>query len=290
KKFDAALLRKIEKFRCEVRFVRFDATGADWNSLGFEKRLPHPPADQDRVGLLHQRFEDADFIGHLRAAHDYEEGLGRIIQLFVQILQLLLHQKAHRAFFDELRHADSRRMRAMRRPERVIDVNFAEFCQRLSEFWIVRFFLRLKAQILQQRDVALLHCGDDLFRHFADRVVTKDDWLIDQSVQIITDRSQRVFLDALTFRAAEVRHQNRLRLLLAKIIDRRQRFADSRVVCDFNLVAVLFDRHIEIDASQNALPANIDISDRKFRHYFPSISSISTQRLLYPNSFSNNPP
>src|SRR5438270_10673120 len=31
----------------------------------------------------------------------------------------------------------------------------------------------------------------------------------------------------------------------------------------------LFRSHIEINARQNALPANIDISDRKFRHYLP---------------------
>src|SRR2546425_9504509 len=97
---------------------------------------------------------------------------------------------------------------------------------------------------------------------------------------MVADGPERVFLDALTFRPTEVRHQNSLRLLLAKIIDRRQRFANPGVVRDFNLVTVLFDRHVEIDASQDALPANIDISNRKFRHYFPSISSISTQRLL----------
>src|SRR5881394_2534378 len=61
---------------------------------------------------------------------------------------------------------------------------------------------------------------------------------------------------------------NYLREQKAKIIDRRQRFADSRVVGNFNVVAILFDRHIEIDASQNALPANVDISKRKFRHAY----------------------
>src|SRR5581483_2823710 len=92
--------------------------------------------------------------------------------------------------------------------------------------------------------------------------------------------AKRVFIDPLSFRPAEVRHQNRLRLLFAQIIDRRKRLADSRVIGDLYFVAVFFDRHIEINPDKDALAANIDVSDRKLRHYLPSISSISTQRLL----------
>ena len=90
-KFHAALLRKIEKFGRQVCFVRFNAAVTDRNSLGFEKRIRHRAADQDRIGLFHQRFEDADFIGDFRSAHDHDERLDRVVQLFMEILQLLLH-------------------------------------------------------------------------------------------------------------------------------------------------------------------------------------------------------
>src|SRR5207253_4744348 len=201
-------------------------------------------------------------------------------QVLMPIFKLLLHPKTHRARLAEHGKADSRGVRAMRGPEGIIDIDVAEFRESTGELWVVRFLPGMKTQIFQERDVAVLHRGDDLFRHLANYVVTEDDRLIDQGVQMIADWSERVFLDTFSLRPAEVRHQNRLRLLLAQIIDCRQRFPNSCVVGDFNFVAVLFDRHIEINARQNALPANIDISDRKFRHYLPSISSISTQRLL----------
>ena len=90
-KFHAALLRKIEKFGRQVCFVRLNAAGTDRNSLGFEKRIRHRAADQNRLGLFYQRFENADLIGYFRSAHDHDERLGRVVQLFMEILQLLLH-------------------------------------------------------------------------------------------------------------------------------------------------------------------------------------------------------
>ena len=92
----------------------------------------------------------------------------------------------------------------MGRAEGVVHINFTEFGQRLGEFGVVRFFLRLKAQILEQRDVAVLHVLNDFLRNIANRVVTEDDRLTNQGVQMIANRSQRVFLDALTLRPAKV--------------------------------------------------------------------------------------
>ena len=78
----------------------------------------------------------------------------------------------------------------MGRAEGVVDINFTEFGQRLREFGVVRFFLRLKAQILQQRHVTVLHVLNNFLRNIANRVVTEDDRLSNQSVQMIADRSQ----------------------------------------------------------------------------------------------------
>jgi hypothetical protein len=169
---------------------------------------------------------------------------------------------------------------AMRRAKGVVHINVAKFGERTGEFGIVGFFLGLKPKVLQQRDVAILHMSDNFFRNLAYRIVAEEDRLIDQRMQIIADRSKRIFGHRLALRSAEVRHQNRFRFLLAEIIDRRQRLANSSVVGDFNFVAVLLNRDVEIDAHQDAFPANIDIWQRQLRHYFASISIISTQRLL----------
>ena len=73
----------------EIDLVRFDAAGADRNSLRLEKSVRHRAADQNGVGLFHQRLEHADLIGNFRAAHDDEEWLGRMIEFLVQIFAAL---------------------------------------------------------------------------------------------------------------------------------------------------------------------------------------------------------
>src|SRR5437588_7806028 len=171
----------------------------------------------------------------------------------MQIFKLLLHQKTHRARLEKHGNADSRGVRAMRGPEGIIDIDVAEFRESTGELWVVRFLPGMKTQIFQERDVAVLHRGNDLFRHLANYVVTEDDRLIDQGVQMIADWSERVLLDTFSLRPAEVRHQNRLRLLLAQIIDCRQRFPNSRVVGDFNFVSLLLYWPIQIYGRSNRL-------------------------------------
>ena len=120
----------------------------------------------------------------------------------------------------------------MGRAEGIVHVKIAELRQRFGELRIVRFFLRLETHILEQRHVAFVHVRDDRFRNLADRVVTENDRMIDERVQMIGHRPQRIFLDRLSFRPAEVRHQNCLRAVFAEIIDRRQTFADAGVIGD----------------------------------------------------------
>src|SRR5438309_6740856 len=100
-------------------------------------------------------------------------------------------------------------------------------------------------------------------------------------MQEVANGAQRIFIHPLSFRPAEMRHQYRLSVVLAQIIDRRQTLTDARVVSDLDFFVTLLDRDIEIHPHQHALAANIDISHRKLGHsYFESSSSISTQRLL----------
>ena len=84
---------------------------------------------------------------------------------------------------------------AMGGAEGVVHVKIAQFGQRFGKFRIVRFFFRLEAQILQQGDIAVSHVGDDFLGNVADGVVAERDRMIDQRVQIIRHRPQRIFLD-----------------------------------------------------------------------------------------------
>ena len=107
KQFNSALLCEIDKIGRKTCLICFHPTRADRNPFGFEKRVRHCAADQDRVRFLHQRFEHADFIRNFGAAHDDDKGLFRFIELFVEIFQFFLHQETHRADLHEHRDAGS---------------------------------------------------------------------------------------------------------------------------------------------------------------------------------------
>ena len=138
----------------------------------------------------------------------------------------------------------------MRRAERVVHIEVAEFREGLGKSGIVRFFSGMETDVLEQRHVPLIHVTDDLFRDLADSVVTESNRAADERVQIIADWAQRIFLDRLSFRPAEVRHQNRLCAVFAEIVDRRETFADAGVISDGDVAITLFRRHIEIDADE----------------------------------------
>src|SRR5215472_9763163 len=121
-------------------------------------------------------------------------------------------------------------MRAVRGAESIVHIKIAQLGKTLGESWIVRLFTWLKPNILEQRDIAILHVLNDFLRHITDGVVTKNDGLMDQRVQIFADWTKRIFLRWFSFGPAKVRHQNRFCAVFAQVIDGRQAFADPRVI------------------------------------------------------------
>src|ERR1700676_635573 len=83
-------------------------------------------------------------------------------------------------------------------------------------------------------------------------------------MQVISDRTKRIFFDALSFWPAEMRHQNRLRAVFAQVVDGRQAFPNARIIGYLDFPRVLLDRHIEIDPHKHALAANIEVSESEF--------------------------
>ena len=157
-------------------------------------------------------------------------------------------------------------MRAVRGAKSIVHVKIAQLGKRLGEFWIVRFLPGLEPNILEQRDIAVLHVLNDFLRHLTNRVVTENDRVMDQGMQIIADWTKRIFLNRLALGPAEMRHQNGFRAVFAQIIDGRQAFADSGVVSDANFAAANFGRHVEIHPHQHAFPADVEITDSELRH------------------------
>ena len=92
--------------------------GADVVALGREEREAHRAADQDRVGVLEERVDDADLVGHLRAADDRDERALRVGEDAAQRLDLALEQAARGARQQRARRPRSRRARGARRRTR----------------------------------------------------------------------------------------------------------------------------------------------------------------------------
>ena len=78
-------------------------------------------------------------------------------------------------------------MRPVRGAKGIVHIKIAQLGERLGELWIVRLLTGLKPNILQQRDIAVLHVLNDFLRHVADRVMTENHGMVDQRMQIFAD-------------------------------------------------------------------------------------------------------
>src|ERR1041384_584747 len=110
-------------------------------------------------------------------------------------------------------------MRPVCGAEGIIYVKISQPGEGLGEFWIVRLFTRLKPNVFEQRDIAILHVLNDFLRHPTDRVMTKNDGLMDQRMQIFAYWTKRIFLSRFSLGPAKMRHQNGLRPMFAQVID-----------------------------------------------------------------------
>ncbi len=282
--FDALFCREVEDFAGEIELVGFDAARSDADALGFEKGVGHRPADKEGVGLLHEGLDDADLVGHLRAAQDDEEGPFGRRQLLVEIFQLPFEEHAHRGLAHEPRDAGGRCVRAVGCAKRVVDIHVSELREGLGESGVVRLFLVMETEIFEQSDVAGAQAFDDFLGDDPGAFVAEQHRVRDQLMEADAGRAQRVFLHRLALRPAEVRHEDDARAGLAQELDGGNGCADARVIGD-DLAALLFlERDVEVHANQDAAPVQLDVANREFAHgrqpQPASISNICTQRLL----------
>src|SRR6476646_1795972 len=182
-------------------------------------------------------------------------------------------------------------MRAVRGAKGIGYVKIAQLGKRFGEFWIIRFLTGLKPNILEQRDIAVLHVVNDFLRHISNGVVTENDGMMDQGMQVFANWPKRIFVNRLALGPAEMGHQNGFRAVFAEVIDGWQTFPDSGVIGDANFAAANFGWHVKVHPHQPTFPADVEIADRNLSHFFAlaparvrdqstSISIISTHRLL----------
>ncbi len=217
-------LAKFEEFLGEIELIVFHAAVADGDALGLVKRVRHRAADQERVRLFHQRFDDADLVGHLRAPKDDHEGPRGFGKFSLEVFEFLLHEQPRGRFGEVSCHARRGRVGAVRRTERIVDVHVAQTRQRLRENGVVRFLLVVKTHVFEQHDLARRERIRAFFDAFADAVRAELHGRTEQFRQPFGHGFERILRHGLTLRTAEVRHEDDLGPASAQILDGRDRF------------------------------------------------------------------
>ena len=187
--------------------------------------------------------DDADLVGHLRAADDRHERAPGIVEDPRQRLDLALQQAAGGGVADVLDDADGRGVRAVRGAERVVDVEVRQRAEARRQLRVVLRLARLEADVLEHHDVAVGHVVE---------VVRERDLRVEQAGEVLGDRRERE-LRLAVLRPAEVRDEQQPRAALAQLLDRRQRGADPRVVGH----RAVRQRDVEVDADEAALTRDV---------------------------------
>ena len=143
-----------------------------------------------------------------------------------------------------VRDALGRGMRAVRRAERVVHVEVGE-ARKLPRVGVV-------VRRLPGPEAGVLEDGQGRGR------VVERDLAVEELREPLGDGPKRVSRIRLAFRAPEVRAEDRSRDgAIEEELDGRERGPDARVVGNRSLL----ERDVEVDADEDALPADIGLAD-----------------------------
>ncbi len=140
----------------------------------------------------------------------------------------------------------------MRRAESIVHVKVSDLREFFRKCRIVRLFLFVITDILQQHDLARQHGADDSLHFFADAIIDKIHVMTEQVGQFGRDWAQRHRRLSLALRAAEVRRQNDFCALFDQQLEGRQGFDDASRIGDDHLAIFFFQGHVEIHADEDA--------------------------------------
>ena len=150
-----ALRRASHDVARRVELVVLDERPADRLAHRLEERVRHRAADEQAIDPRDQVLDDLDLVRDLRAAEDRDErprpdGRARRPR-YCSSFSISSPAPASGITRTMRLH---RRVGAMRRAERVVDVDVGERRQRRGERGVVLLFLRVEAQVLEQHDAS----------------------------------------------------------------------------------------------------------------------------------------
>ena len=176
--------------------------------------------------LVEQIAEQIEFGRNLGATDNRGQGTLRVLKRLGQGFKLGLHGSSgvSRQLVTE---ALGGRVRTVCGRKSVVHPDVAQLRQRSDKFGIVFLFTRVKTCVFQAEDVTGLHCGDRLFRNFADAVIRELHGPLDDARHLGGNRFQGL-LRVASLGSAEVRKENDLAALVGDFGDRRCHALDAR--------------------------------------------------------------
>ena len=148
-----------------------------------------------------------------------------------------------------------RGVRAVRGCKGVVDVKVAERGEAFRELQIVALFFRMKANVFEQKHVAVVQLRDGALRLLADAVAGKVHARIEPVGERLCDGTQRIANVGPPVGTPEVREDDRSRPVLVQPAQRRNCRVGTRVVEDLSVV----HREVEVLTHQDALTANVEV-------------------------------
>ena len=146
----------------------------------------------------------------------------------------------------------------MGRAEGVVDINVGVFGQRLCKLRVVLRLSGVKAHVLEQDDIAILHLGHHVTDVGSDAVGGH----LDRFAKILGEagghRGQAELRLRAAFRPAEVGGQDQATAVVDDVADGRHGCLDAGIVGDH---VVLIERYVEINPAEDALALKVDVPD-----------------------------
>ena len=254
---DALLLGLLEHLTGALDPVLFLEGLTDGQALSQEEGVGHAATDDQGISGVDEVIENADLGGNLGTADDGDEGALGLGEDAGQRVDLLLEQEA----------GDGRQVSggahdgtlgAVCGAEGIENEDVTIGSELLGDLGIVLLLTLVKTDVLENEDLARLDGGDSLGGLLAIRVGNKSNVKARELSELLGDRLEgKLGLEASALRTAEVAHEDDASVVLNEVVDGGQGSLDTGGVAN----DAILDRHVEVNADENALAVDIDVAD-----------------------------
>ncbi len=225
-------------------------------ALGREEGEDHAAADEEAVGRAEEVADDAELVGHLRAAEDDGIRPLGVLGEAAQDVDLGRHEVA-RGVRQQPGDVVDGGLLAVHDPEAVGDEDVCERGELAGELGALVVGLGglagVEAEVLEEQHLAVLERRGLGLGVVADGVLGEDDVGAEHLAEALRDRREGVLGLGGALGAAEVGADDDAGAGVGQALDRRGRGADAAVVGDGRAV----ERHVEVGPDEDALAAQV---------------------------------